>query len=385
MEIGVSSYLKKINKSLILSKIIKHGPISRSDLANITKLTKATISGQVADLLEEELIIETHKEYGSVGRKPIMLSLRPNAGYALGIDLDYRDIKFIVSDLMGNPVHTERVELENSNYDDIIHILINQIRAYQEKFSHSRFGIIGVVVGIHGTVTNDKTISFVPQHRWYKKDIKADIEKNINIAVYVENNANLCAFAEKVFNFHQCTNLISISMYSGIGLGFLINGDLVKGYHGFAGEMGHMIVYPNGKPCNCGKTGCWELYASEVSFFKQISQKLDKPILNYEDIKNLVIAKDPAVITEMDEYIKNVSIGLNNIINLLNPETLVLNSELLKQFPEAMSIIKSNIQTSISNYKEIYISDLGNDACGMGACALAIKNFLEIPDLSLKV
>jgi DNA-binding transcriptional ArsR family regulator len=149
MEIGVGSYLKKINKSLILSKIIKHGPISRSDLANITKLTKATISAQVSDLLEEELIIESHKENNSVGRKPIMLCLSPNAGYALGIDLDYRDIIFTVSDLMGNPAHTERVKLENSNYDEIIHILINQICVYQEKFSHSRFWVFCVVIGIH--------------------------------------------------------------------------------------------------------------------------------------------------------------------------------------------------------------------------------------------
>jgi DNA-binding MarR family transcriptional regulator len=74
MEIGVGSYLKKINKSLILSKIIKHGPISRSDLANITKLTKATISAQVSDLLEEELIIESHKENNSVGKADYALS-----------------------------------------------------------------------------------------------------------------------------------------------------------------------------------------------------------------------------------------------------------------------------------------------------------------------
>lgn len=232
MELGVASYLKKINKSLILSKIIKHGPISRSDLANITNLTKATISTQVADLLEEELIIEFHTEYNSVGRKPVMLSLRSNAGYALGIDLDNQDIKFTISDLMGNQVHSDKVELKNSDYDEILHILIEQIRAYQEKFSHSRFGIIGVVIGIHGTVTNDKRISFVPHHKWYNKNLKADIEKNVNVVVCIENNANLCAFAEKVFNFHQCTHLISISMYSGIGLGSLINGDLMKGYMG---------------------------------------------------------------------------------------------------------------------------------------------------------
>lgn len=383
MDIGVAAYLKKMNRSLILSKIIKHGKISRSDLANITKLTKATISTQVANLLEEELIFESHEEYNNVGRKPIMLSLRPHAGYALGIDLDYRNIRFTISDLLGNPVLSDKVELENSNYDEILQILIDQIRGYQEKFSQGRFGIVGVAIGIHGTVKNDETISFVPQHKWYNKDLKGDLEKKLNMVVYIENNANLCSFAEKVFHCHQSENLISISMYSGIGLGFLINGELVKGYHGYAGEMGHMIINPDGKPCNCGKSGCWELYASEVSFIKQLSNKLDKPKLTYEDIKNLVNARNLEVLIQADEFLKYISIGLNNIINILNPETLVINSELLKLFPDAVSKIKSNLKTSISNYKELFISNLGTNACVMGACALAIKNFLEIPELSL--
>lgn len=383
MDIGVAAYLKKMNRSLILSKIIKHGKISRSDLANITKLTKATISTQVANLLEEELIFESHEEYNNVGRKPIMLSLRPHAGYALGIDLDYRNIRFTISDLLGNPVLSDKVELENSNYDEILQILIDQIRGYQEKFSQGRFGIVGVAIGIHGTVKNDETISFVQQHKWYNKDLKGDLEKKLNMVVYIENNANLCSFAEKVFHCHQSENLISISVYSGIGLGFLINGELVKGYHGYAGEMGHMIINPDGKPCNCGKSGCWELYASEVSFIEQLSNKLDKPKLTYEDIKNLVDARNLEVMIQADEFLKYISIGLNNIINILNPETLVINSELLKLFPDAVSKIKSNLKTSISNYKELFISNLGTNACGMGACALAIKNFLEIPELSL--
>ncbi|MEH7118517.1 ROK family transcriptional regulator, partial [Neobacillus vireti] len=333
MEIGVAAYLKKINKSLILSKIIKHEMISRAELSNITKLTKATISAQVSDLLEDGLIIETQQEYNSVGRKPIMLSLRQYAGYALGIDLDYRNITFTVCDLKGNPVHSDNIGLENSNYDEILHLLITQIRGYQEKFSNSCFGIVGVSIGVHGTVKNDETISFVPQHKWYNKDLKRDLEKNINTIVYVENNANLCSFAEKVFNFHQSKNLISISMYSGIGIGFLINGELVKGYHGYAGEMGHMIINPNGKPCNCGNFGCWELYASEVSFINELSKKLNKPKMTYEDIENLVITRNPIVIDQIDEFIKYVSFGLNNIINILNPETLVLNRELLNLFP----------------------------------------------------
>ncbi|WP_307311541.1 ROK family protein [Neobacillus driksii] len=336
-------------------------------------------------LIEEGLLIETHQEYYTVGRKPIMLSLNYHAGYAIGIDLDYRDITFTVSDLIGKPVSSDKVELGNSYYDEVLEILISQINKYKETFSQSRYGIVGVVIGIHGTVKNDETIGFVPQHKWHNMNLKGDLEQHLDLAVSIENNANLCAFAEKVFSCHTSEILISINMYSGIGLGVLMNGELVKGYLGYTGEIGHMIINPDGKPCNCGNSGCWELYASEGSFFKQLSEKLDKSKLNYRDIENFIKAGDPVVINEIDEFIKYFVVGLNNIINLLNPETLVLNSELLKLFPEAESKIKLRLSSSISSYKEILLSELGTNACVMGACALAIKKFLEIPELSLPV
>ncbi|MCM3689786.1 ROK family transcriptional regulator [Neobacillus niacini] len=385
MEIAVPAHMKKINKSVILANIIKHGMISRVELANITKLTKATISTQVSHLIEEGLLIETHQEYYNVGRKPIMLSLNYHAGYAIGIDLDYRDITFTVSDLIGKPIHSDKVELGNSNYDEVLQILISQINKYKETYFQSRYGIVGVVIGIHGTVKNDETIGFVPQHKWQNMNLKKDLEQHLDLAVTIENNANLCAFAEKVFSCHTSENLISINMYSGIGLGVLMNGELVKGYLGYTGEIGHMIINPDGKSCNCGNSGCWELYASEGSFFKQLSKKIGQSKLNYRDIKNFINDRDPVVMNEIDEYIKYIVVGLNNIINLLNPETLVLNSELLKLIPDAESKIKMKLTSSISSYKEILLSKLGTHACVMGACALAIKKFLEIPELSLPV
>ena len=107
MAIGDAAYIKSINRRLIISKIIEAGMISRADLSKITKLTRATISVQVADLLEEELIVESHQEHNSVGRKPIMLSINLKAGYALGVDLDHRHVTFTLSDLGGNPVSTD--------------------------------------------------------------------------------------------------------------------------------------------------------------------------------------------------------------------------------------------------------------------------------------
>lgn len=385
MAIGDAAYIKKINRSLIISKIIEHGMISRADLSKITKLTRATISVQAADLLNEELIVESQQEHNNVGRKPIMLSLNRKAGFALGIDLEYRHITFTLSDLIGCPVQSTTIEIHNSNYDEILEILINQINVFKEQSSSSHFGLVGIGIAVHGIVTNDQLINFVPRYQWRNKDLKGDLKKSINIPIIIENNANLCSFAEKVFQHHQSDNLLSISMYSGIGVGVLIKGEPLKGYHGYAGEMGHMIVVPEGIPCKCGNMGCWELYASESSFFKELAEKLHKTNLTYQDVQKLFLSEDPAACDQMEHLIKYVSIGLNNIINLLNPETIVLNSELLKLYPDTINKIKANLTSSVSHYSELLISELGKNASVMGACALVIKNFLEIPELSFNV
>lgn len=381
--IGDASYIKKLNRSLIISKIIEHGLISRAEISKITKLTRATISVQAADLLEEELIVESHQEYNNVGRKPIMLSINRKAGFVLGIDLDYRSIIFTVSDLMGKPIQSDTVEIQTPHYDEILELLIKQIKVYQNECSTSHFGIVGIGIGIHGIVTKDEIINFVPRHQWRNKNLKADLEKVFNINIHIDNNANLSAFAEKVFKHHQSENLLSISMFSGIGLGVLIKGEPLKGYHGYAGEMGHMIIVPDGSPCKCGNFGCWELYASEESFFKQLAEKYAKPNITFADIQNLIATNDQIICEQMERFIKDISIGLNNIINLLNPETLVLNSELLKMYPDVENKLKSHLTSSVSHFSELLISDLGKDACVMGACALAIKNFFEVPELNL--
>ncbi|MFZ7946457.1 MULTISPECIES: ROK family transcriptional regulator [Bacillaceae] len=382
---GDAAYIKKINRSLIVSKIIEHGMISRADLAKITGLNKATISVQAADLLAEDLLIETQQDHKNLGRRPIMLSINQQAGFVLGIDLDKNSITFALSSISGSLIQIDTIELETVDYNAILALLINHIKGYKRQCSRTRYGLAAVVIGIHGIVNNDEMIYFVPQHHWHNKNLKDDLQNDIGIHVYIENNANLCSFAEKVYKHHQCENLLSISLYSGIGLGIMVNGEAMKGYHGYAGEIGHMIVVPDGVPCSCGNLGCWEQYASESNFIKQLAQNLNKPNLSYHDIQQLILEQDPVISQQMQQYIKYLSIGLNNIINLYNPEILVINSELLQLYPNAVSLIKSNLNSTISHYCELLVSDLGTRACAMGACSFGIKNFLEVSKICLTI
>jgi predicted NBD/HSP70 family sugar kinase len=383
MVTGDASYIKKINRSLIISKIIEHGRISRADLAKITGLNKATISVQAADLLVEELIVETQQEHKNLGRRPIMLSINHLAGYALGIDLDKNAITFTLSDLSGASIHSLSIELETIDYNLILDLLVKQITQYKQRCSQAPYGLIGVVIGIHGIVNNDETIYFAPHHQWHNKDLKSDLLNETGINIYIENNANLCAFAEIVYKHYHSESLLSVSLYSGIGLGIMVNSKLLKGCDGYAGEIGHMIIVPDGLPCRCGNLGCWEQYASESSFMKQLSETHNKANAAYDDLRYWFVVQDSDTNRLMKEYIKFLSYGLNNIINLYNPEILVINSELLRLYPNALEEIKAHLTSTVGQYRKLQISEFGKNACSMGACALAIKNFLDVKELSL--
>ncbi|MFS0862887.1 ROK family protein [Fredinandcohnia sp. 179-A 10B2 NHS] len=382
---GDAAYIKKLNRSLILEKIVEEGMISRADISKATALTRATISAQVTDLLDEGLIIETQLEHNSVGRKPIMLSLNATAGYALGIDIEYGQLSFTLSDLLGNPVSSKSIEISTTEYTQILPILIQEIKSFEAEFTDNRYGIVGIVIAIHGLVSKDEVIHFVPRFPWENIHLKQDLESEFNIDIYIENNANLSAFAERVYIHHNTDNILCATLYSGIGMGMLLDNEFFRGQDGFAGEIGHMIVVPKGKPCTCGNQGCWEQYASDSSFMSDLMKEKNLPNITYDDVQRLIAEGDEDIVTRMEDFLYYLSIGLNNMINMYNPNTIVLDSELLRIYPNSIEKLKENLNSSISHYRELSISTIGKESVRMGACAFAIKQFLGVPMLNLTV
>lgn len=374
---GDSSFIKQLNRGLILEKIVEHNGISRANLSKETGLNKATISVQVADLLDDGLLVEEQQEHTNLGRRPIILKLNHHAGFALGVDLDGNQIIFTLSNLLGSPVETVKLSIETNDYDVVLQILQEQIQLFIDRYKNQANGIIGVTIAIHGTVANDEEIYFIPKLQWRNKNLKTDLEQSIAVPIFIENNANLTALAESVYSHHNSANLLSITLHTGIGLGAIMNGQLVKGSSGYAGEVGHMIIVPDGKKCSCGNKGCFEQYASETNFLKSIGIS--------ENIDLAELYKDEQIKKAVDAFIQYISIGINNLTNLYNPETIVLNSALLTSFPQSVSMIEEQLSSTISHYGDLCISTLGPNAGVMGACVLAIKNFLGIEKLRLEL
>ncbi|MBU8906332.1 ROK family transcriptional regulator [Desertibacillus haloalkaliphilus] len=376
MRTGDASYIKKMNRKILIEEIIKNSSLSRSDLARITGLNKATVSAQINDLLNEQIVRELSEgESTTRGRKPILIEINESAGFSIGMDIDDDHINIIFTNLKGKPFHQFELTIEHYDLDQITEQLINELSPLIKKYKHTHhpIGLVGIGGGIHGIVNNDDEIIFTPKQQWSNIYISDKLEDAFQTRVYIENNANLSVFAEQVYD-EYLSNLFCVTLHSGIGLGIVSENNIYHGYQGFAGEIGHMIIESNGRVCTCGNQGCWELYASENALKKKLSEK--DPSLSLDNLPTVLTT--PKYKQIFDDYLDYLAFGLNNIINIFNPEKLIINGSIINHHSALIEEISAKLNSKINNYRILKISSLGKDACVLGGASLALKHFYDV-------
>ena len=376
--------VKKENKSLVLSQIINHTPLSRADIAQRSGLNKGTVSSLVAELLEEKFINESGPGESSGGRRPVMLHFNHGAGYTIGLDFGVNYILGVLTDLSGNIIVQKNVAYKNNSYEDTMSRLVEIITALISSAPASPYGIVGIGVGAPGIVDKKGTLLLAPNLGWHDIHFQSELEKIFQVPVIVENEANTGAYGEKRFGAGQhADNLIYISAGIGIGAGVIINGELYSGFNGYSGEVGHMTIDRNGAKCTCGNKGCWELYASEQALLSKANSKNLKKESDIclDDILLLAKKEDEQVINILEEIGENLAVGIINIIHAFNPEQIIIGNRLAscKQWlePKVKEVIKA--YTSPFNQTDIRIdfSDLSLPVSALGASAFSAEAFLK--------
>lgn len=381
MNTADQSFVKIHNQKIILNNIIHHYPVSRAKLSQMTKLNKATISSQTASLIEKKLVTEIGTGSSSGGRKPVMLVFNKDAGYAIGVDIGVTYMLTMLTDLEGNMIYSDYIELEDNSFEAVEPILLERIELVSKKAPLSPYGIIGIGVGIHGFVNREEMVIFTPNSKWKDVNLKKILEERFRCPVLIDNEANTGAYGEKLFGaIRQCKNSVYVSLGIGIGLGIVVNDELYRGTEGFSGEMGHMTIDFNGKQCGCGNQGCWELYASEKAFYQNLSHLKNIEKVTLEQASKWIQENDEDALKALKEFGYYVGVGLTNIINTFNPEAIVIRSNLIESNPIVLNWIQSTISSRISRYvhqsHQIYISQLNRNATALGAASLIIQHFL---------
>lgn len=371
--------VKKNNKALVLQLIMEKEPISRADIAQVSGLNKATVSSLVNELLEEELIYESGPGESSGGRRPVILHFNKIAGYSIGIDIGVNYILCVLTDLKGNIVIEKNQTVHKTSYTTTIEIVIEMIQSLIAEMPSSRYGIVGIGVGVPGIVNKEGSVLLAPNLGWKNTQIKKDLEDVFHVPVIIENEANAGAFGEQQFGIGQdYQNIIYISAGIGIGVGIILNKELYHGKNGFSGEMGHMIIDINGKPCNCGSRGCWEAYASEQALLENAGEN-GNSLESLIQLANSEDKKAQNLFTEIGAYL---GYGINNIINTFNPDQVIIGNRLSM----AKDWIEQPILSTIENHSLAYhqnefqldFSKLGKYSIAIGMSAFVVENFIKV-------
>ena len=374
--------IRENNEATVLNAIISQKEISRAELSVHTGLNKASMSSITKKLLEDELIHEDRIGDAARigGRKPIMLTFNGKAALTISVDIAPNYVEGLIAYVDGKVLYEAEIKgIKVSAENALSHIteLVEKLMQHAEETPH---GIIGLCVAIHGLVDQEEIV-FTPNYT-LQSDLKVQLEDVYPFYVHLENEANLAALGEYTFG-SSSDSVVSLSIHTGIGAGIVENGKLRTGKTGKAGEIGHSILYPDGRKCPCSNEGCLEQYASHQAIYSELEQALGLPDVNSSLVIERYKKGDPTVQKVLRTNAHYLSIAVNNLAVIYEPDLVVINSSIYWQIPELITILKGDLKGKFSCDTRVISSSLKRKATLFGGVAKSTQNFLNIQNLKM--
>ena len=255
---------RRHHRALILQQLVDEGARSRADLARETSLTRVTISDLVSELIEDGFLSDLGTRPGThMGKPATLVGISDESPVTIALDLSADgQLAGGIVDLDGKILAREQVPF--SREDDLSVIADLAIR--MRDATHRR--ILGVGIGTPGIVDLDGTVVLAPNLGWTDLDLTGELSKAIGLPVHAGNDANVAAVAESAFGAGDDGGLLLLTIGQGVGGGVMIDGRALAGPLQSAGEIGHVVVDPEGRQCACGNRGCLETFLAAPALRK---------------------------------------------------------------------------------------------------------------------
>jgi predicted NBD/HSP70 family sugar kinase len=307
------------NRRQILKLIRTRGEASRAELSKLTGLTRPTISTVVSELLAAGLVMETGKGSSSGGKRPILLKLRPDCRYAIGIDLaDEYQIRGVLCDLTGQVVRHKNLTYSN-RFESIFTALRQLITLLRQG------DVCGVGIAVSGLLDAEhREIVSSSNFDIAGRNLAGRLQKLFNLPILLEKRPNAAAFAEKHAGCAlACKSLVYMTSGRGVGAGIIVDGKIFRGSFGAAGEIGQMQMPFEPEPEFTGASRALEDLTRDSALTDMISNAKDRP-LKYQEILDLYQAGDPDAVRIFRKNARFLACAAQVMSNLLNPEAVVL-------------------------------------------------------------
>ncbi len=377
--------LRHLNRLRVLEALYDHPGSSRGELARNTGLSRATVSALVEELVAAR-VIEEHADGAptpgagrSTGRPPALLSLVSGAAFAVGLDFGHQHIRVAICDLAGEPVVDEwsPADVDHAPIEslDLAHALVRDGLRSAAITPDRLLGVgMGLAVPINRRTGELESDGILPG--WQGIRPAAEMRDRLGIPVELANDANVGALGENAFGAGRgVQDLIYIRLSAGIGAGLILDGRPYQGSLGIAGEIGHVLSDPAGPICRCGNRGCLEAIASPVAVAGLLERSLGQPV-SVAHLLELVAAGHRGARTAVSDAGVSVGRALSMLVNVLNPELVVVGGDLAQAGPVLLdpigaAIARHSVAPAAAAVR-VVPGTLGERAEVLGAAALIL-------------
>ncbi|WP_030507681.1 ROK family transcriptional regulator [Microbispora rosea] len=413
------------NLALVLGAVGARGSVTRAALAEMTGLTKTTVSKLVGDLIEGGLVVETGAvRDGERGRPGVEIRVSGQHVAALGLEINVDYLAVCVVDLARTVRlrRTQAVDNRAAPPVDVIAQLADLASAVVDESVEKGLRVVGGVLAVPGPVDMASgVVHNAPNLGW--RDVPLASLLRLSFPVRVENEANLAALGELWFG-SGLPDFLHVSGEIGIGAGLVVRGRLFRGAHGFAGELGHVVVSPDGPPCRCGGRGCLEQYAGQDALLTaaraaaSIRSATDAPpaaapgsaparsaparmphkeVYESSSSSEMLLPAQQGVswvlsrLREGDENVRAaceraawaLGVALSSAVNLVDPDAIVLGGIYGPLFPWIGHMVADTLKDRLGQMRgavpPVVVSRLGAEAAALGAAGQVIEQVMADP------
>jgi predicted NBD/HSP70 family sugar kinase len=385
--------LRRSNRSRALWQVFLSGPMTRQEIGVLAGLSPATVSNLVADLVSDGIIAEVGLEDSNGGRPRGLLQVNPEYGYVIGVDVGETEFLVELFDLgLGMRArHLSATDMAVLDPTDAVTHVAEGIRSVIAQAGVDERAILGIGVAVPGLVEHtEHAIVHGQSVGWDAVPVESMLRDMIDLPVLVDNGAKTLGQAEQWFGAARGTdNAIIVLLGMGLGTCIISNGEVYRGATSSAGEWGHTSVVVGGRRCRCGANGCLEAYVGAAAMAARYAElagasQAASPGSLEGTVAEIIESSQrvPAAAQVLDEVVTYLGAGIANLVNLFNPERVVvggwlgraLSDALLPRITEASSTCALRLPFS---GVQIVKAELGQDAVALGGATLPIARLLN--------
>lgn len=385
MRAGRRELIRDINRTLVLNLVRERGVASRADLSRVTGLSPSTITAITSSLLADGFLLDdgsTTPTTGpaAVGRPATNLRVNSSAGHVVGIKVTPDHLAATITDLAATPLASVSVGRPRAGDESAVAAgFADLVEWCLREAGVRRDTLLGLGIGVPGMVDpRSGRVTASPLADWGHLDLVDVLRSGLALPVHIDNDVNTLTVAEQLFGAGRgLTDFVVVTVGVGIGMGIVDHGNIQRGAHGGAGELGHVLAVPDGPDCWCGRRGCLETVAAEPAIVRDVLARTGRLVRPTEIAA--AAAADPEIAGILDRAGRYVGRAIASATMILDPSRVIVSGEGVRLGEHYLAALRAGLAERATKEvsTEVVIEQWGDEAWARGAATLVLRELFH--------